>query len=387
MTKQIHRKDAILILNAIYHAKDATTGIRISPFASSISSTLGMELSATIHRLKRLCKIGYLKCEYRQYSLTPEGEKYLLDAMLQDSRGHQIASTNQTSSVYNRLHALRITFKIFPTEYERLEAKLTNAGISYKINNVRNYKQYIVQWGEHQLHITTRKIIDYAPDNAKPFDITGREILDESLKASVVAVTHFIDKTQIRVLEEDGRIWFKPTYYEIAITNDETAHEVTVGRRYVPLAYDRLTGKVVLWADKSLYPVPESETNKLPIHALLQDFYQAMVDGKWRWQIEQQARLEDKKLLHDTIVALNETSTTLKEYGEKLNLHLPVLDSMLKAQQSQEQKDKATTEVMLRLMEATNKLSAKIDAIATKPKPSVWLRMKNAIKRLININK
>ena len=106
-------------------------------------------------------------------------------------------------------------------------------------------------------------------------------------------------------------------------------------------------------------PIPLAKLGKIPSH----------IDGK-----------EDRQLLHEVIVIL-------KEYGEKLNLHLPVLDSMLKAQQSQEQKDKATTEVMLQLMDATNKLSAKIDAIDPKPKPSVWLRMKNAIKRLMTTNK
>lgn len=44
-------------------------------------------------------------------------------------------------------------------------------------------------------------------------------------------------------------------------------------------------------------------------------------------------REEDRRLLHETIV-------TLHDYGQKLNLHLPVLENMLKAQAQQEEKDK-----------------------------------------------
>lgn len=327
--------------------------------------------------LDTLERNGYISRQAKgiitEIRLTPLGEEYInligKGILNKNHRGQDTLANSLTSSVSNRLHSLRITFRLFATEYSKIEALLSTADIPFKISSPKGYSKYIVDWQGHKLHITTKKLIDYAPDASRPFEVQGSQILDESLQDSLAAVAAFLQKTGIRCYEENGRIWCRPTYYEIAISNDQTAHEATKKHRYMPLAYDKATGKVILWADKSEYPVPESETNKLPIHALLQSFYGAMVDGTWSWQAEQAK-------LRDTIMIVEKDAANLHVYIGALQQHT---EAYVKIGAGVEA---FGTELRL-LNEQVDKLAAAVRVMQTQPtKPaSAWQRFKAIFKR------
>lgn len=320
--------------------------------------------------LDTLEKNGYISRQAKgiitEIRLTPLGEEYInligKGILNKNHRGQDTLANSLTSSVSNRLHSLRITFRLFATEYSKIEAMLSTAGIPFKISSPKGYSKYIVDWQGHKLHITTKKLIDYAPDASRPFEVHGSQILDEALQASLAAVAAFLQKTGIRCYEENGRLWCRPTFYEIAISNDQTAHTATKKQRYMPLAYDLTTGKVLLWADKSEYPVPETETNKLPIHALLQAFYQDMVDGRWRWRDEQVK-------LHDTIMIVQQDVANLHEYIGALQQHT---EAYVKIGNGVE----AFGAELQRLNEQVGVLAAAVQAMQAAQRHGFWQRLK-----------
>ena len=371
--------------------------------ASQIAERLHLDRSRISRRSERLKRYGFLEIYdrgiFKEMQLTAEGKLLLEQLQANTQQAAMGGSYPQQAIPTLRLHALQVTYPLFRTAYSSIEPILSAKGYIFKKSGNPQIPMYEIQLSKDiSLKITTKHIIAYGTQLEMPIS-TPTDILESiAVKANTQAVNAFLKNTGLRVQRRlDGSAIARIKYKEIAQTDSDMAHKVSEGRGYVILAIDRNTGIPIAWTDHS--DTWEFESSRDLIVEESRKWVQAIEDGEihpyadnintklafkeMKNTIEQQMAnsRDDRQLLHDVIV-------TLKEYGEKLNLHLPVLDSMLKAQQSQEQKDKATTEVMVLLIEAINKLSAKIDGMAIKPpKPSLWLRLKEAIKHLINIKK
>jgi DNA-binding MarR family transcriptional regulator len=370
-------------------------------YQAKIAEDLRISAPRLNQRIKTLERKGYIRREVKDAFVAlyltdlgikaiSEEARVLPDPLIRGLTKRKFQRLNQ--------HKWALKFSLLTPQQPDMPAKiLQRERIAYNDANLLNQDSGTFVWEDIQAMLTPESLIIHYPEDAYRDSGYNPYIFKLELAPKLF-------KYALR-LEQRLSIKLKRTEkgtLEAEIMTSHLANEGDWGAESLPqrkriISYDEKDGKARFGFEFS-DGIPEAEAwhedhdaddmykwqkflTALTQHGFDADNVMSLISNLAGNQEALRAlREEDRQLLHEVIVIL-------KEYGEKLNLHLPVLDSMLKAQQSQEQKDKATTEVMLRLTEATNKLSAKIDAIATKPKPSVWLRMKNAIKRLMTTNK
>ena len=370
-------------------------------YQAKIAEDLRISAPRLNQRIKTLERKGYIRREVKDAFVAlyltdlgikaiSEEARVLPDPLIRGLTKRKFQRLNQ--------HKWALKFGLLTPQQPDMPAKiLQRERIAYNDANLLNQDSGTFVWEDIQAMLTPESLIIHYPEDAYRDSGYNPYIFKLELAPKLF-------KYALR-LEQRLGVKLKRTEkgtLEAEIMTSHLANEGDWGAESLPqrkriISYDEKDGKARFGFEFS-DGIPEAEAwhedhdaddmykwqkflTALTQHGFDADNVMALISNLAGNQEALRAlREEDRQLLHEVIVIL-------KEYGEKLNLHLPVLDSMLKAQQGQEQKDKATTEVMLRLMEATNKLSAKIDAIAPRPKPSVWLRMKNAIKRLMTTNK
>lgn len=356
-----------------------------------IAERLHLDRSRISRRTERLKEYGFLEIYdrgiFKEMQLTDKGKLLLIQLQANTQLGAMGIANPQHATPTLRLHALEVIYPLFRTAYGSIEPILNAKGYVFKkTGNVQVPMYEVTITNNIKLKITTRHIIAFGAQVEMPIS-TPTDILEsEAVKINTQAVNTFLEDTGIRVQRRlDGSAVARIKYKEIAQTSSDIANEVSKGRGYVTLAIDRHTGIPIAWTDHS--DTWEFESSDSLIIEEARKWVQAIKDGEihpYMDNIRTKQLLstiasitakqtndinEDKQLLHETII-------TLRDYGKQLNLHIPVLQSMLQAQQAQESKDKA-------IIEAINKLTAKIDALEIKPKRSIWQRIREGMGKVI----
>ncbi len=184
-----------------------------------------------------------------------------------------------TITTMTDLHAFQVHYLMYATSYSRVEGTLTSLDIPFKVTGNKAHPFYNLAWHSIKLQIGSKQIVACGPKRSAPINVEGKVLLEGALKSNIEAVSDFLAKTHIRCQETvDGRLCVKVKYYELALTNNDLAKKVTENGGFIPLAYDRATGKASIWADHT--PNPASlETNKLKNHEVLRPWAQGIEDG------------------------------------------------------------------------------------------------------------
>lgn len=371
-------------------------------YQAKIAEDLKISTPRLNQRIATLEKKGYIRREFRDTFVALHLTELGIKAISEEAR---ILSDSLikglTKRKFQRLnqHKWALKFNLLNPQQPDMPAKiLQREKLTYSDANLINHDSGIFIWEDIQAMLTPESLVLHYPEDAyrdsryNPY-LFKLELAPKLFKYAIQLEQRLslkLRRTEKGTLEADIMT------SHLSNENDWGAESLPERKRVI--SYDEKDGKMRFGFEFS-DGIPEAEAwhedhdaddmykwqrflTALTQHGFDADKVMALLSKlAGNQEALNTLREEDRQLLHDVIV-------TLKEYGEKLNLHLPVLNSMLKAQQSQEQKDKATTEVMVLLIEAINKLSAKIDAMAIKPpKPSLWLRLKEAIRHLIDIKK
>ncbi len=247
--------------------------------AKTVADGIGLPVNVVANRLSRMKGNGLLECKIGFYKLTQAGAHELSGISRRDPES---VSGNVSINQTKRGHALQANYTLWASEYPKLEVKLAAAGIRFKRVRTHGYVQVEVidvPEGIDRLRFTTRKMIAYGPQVEKPFEWEGRVLKAEALSKNILVALAFIEKTGIRLLEENGKLKVQAPYFEIGHTNDGTAQELTKRPGKIPLAWDKKTGKLVSWADRSVDP-RELEFNDLDLEKKVSDWLQALKDGR-----------------------------------------------------------------------------------------------------------
>ena len=295
----------------------------------TISEDLKVEYHTIYQRLLRLQKRKYINKSMDPtkrffWKITKEGEEWIFNAAF-FSTGLPRTENKKSSSKPKpltsnkippkRANGVRIYFKPYRTEYSKLPALLAEAKIHYRAEQVHNYVQYHVFWEGYELKFTTQKLIAYAPAAFYEFTIDGKRISNIEIEKACAAVASLLRVMPVRMLEEQGKLWVRCRYIEIAHTGSVVAGEVTQKKSYTPLAYDMKTGALCAWADRS-FNFMELEFNDIPLEIKVANMMQDMKDGKWDPRKEKISREEAELLLIQTVQTLNKSIEANKDLKE-----------------------------------------------------------------------
>ena len=244
----------------------------------------------THQMLSLLIKKGYAIKRLHLYFLANEGASYLnqintipkpTPSGVENTINESIPTIDQSSqaniSKAQRMHAITGITKLYPTSFSRIEATLSTLKISYKKVGI-SPAQYIFSYNGLKMRASTRKLTIWGKEINAPINLNASDLGALALKDMLRELESFLDKTNLKVQRSlDGQAVLRMKYWEIAFTDNEIARKATEKNGYIPLAFDRNSGIVVVWADNSY--TPEFETNRINDHKELRQWTQGIQDG------------------------------------------------------------------------------------------------------------
>ena len=263
--------------------------------AQNIALYVKLDYFVVYQRLIRLKGRELVEKAGRFWKLTYQGRDMLLQSLKQSARlpragateSHTLKQKLQVPPIPpKRTNGFDIRFPMFPTEYWKLEGRLTKAGIDFKPEKVKNSTFYTLRMAGYTLKFTTRNLIVYAPQAFYGFQIEGKVLLNEEVRKARQTVRDLLKLVPVRMVEDSGKLKAILAYYEIAHTQSGEAEAVTRRRSYAPLAYDLITGQMVHWADRSMRTYAEGEFSELTLEQKMANLTQDMKDGKWDHRYE-----------------------------------------------------------------------------------------------------
>lgn len=179
---------------------------------------------------------------------------------------------------HQRMHAIKLTMRLYRTSYDRWEHIASALGLPYKVvRNVRP-KQYILSWQGIKLKLTRHKLISYPHEILAPLEVKETDLEDKALRDNMQSIESFLDKTGLRCQRAlDGSLVANIRGWEIAFTDNELARRLTKKGGFISIAFNRITGKTTLWADDSF--TTELEAGEGAIHEKMRAWGQAIQDG------------------------------------------------------------------------------------------------------------
>ena len=264
------------------------------------------------------------------------------------------ATTTHTQPIQGQatnLHAFEVHYQIYPTSYAHTEASLATAQIPFKPSGNRKHPSYIIMFNGLRMRIGSRQLIAWGPQLTEPITVKADKIEGKALKLNIDAVMALLHKTGIRVQETLGRQIKANVYYrELAIVNNAAVEKLQKGKGYIPIAFDRQTGRASIWLDPT--PTPAAETNKKKNHEVLRRWGQGIEDGEIKpYEDEMQTRkdiegltgLVAKQLEHnaqvgdtlDTLLANQQSQLRWFEHHDRLTIELTRLIKQLREQGAQ----------------------------------------------------
>ena len=219
------------------------------------------------------------------------------------------------------LHAFRAHYNIYPTSYSRAEATLSSLSIPFRRTGNPKHPTYTASWQGSSIRIGSRKLIVWGPKLLEPISITAEQLKAKALQANISVLVSFLQKTNIRVQETiDHQPLANVPYCELAIINNDAAEQYGRKHGYVPMAYDS-NNMLVMWLDST--PQLTFETNRDKNHEQLRQWAQGIEDGVIR-PYKDEMRHRNELAFHQQEIA--DIRSVVKDYGEKLKAHIPVLE-------------------------------------------------------------
>lgn len=224
-----------------------------------------------------------------------------------------------------RPHAIRASAKLFRTSADRAEATLTKLSIPFK--KVLKGSGMVFEWRELKLTLFKNGRLEYHPRLPEyPLNVPLQPIKLKAVHEAGVVFEALLGATGFRGLRDrTGRLAIEITYWENGYPKNEIATNTTEPGEKVVYAYDRLTGKEAIWADNSLNPFTELETNKAVADKEIKALMQGIADGELK-------PYEDEISTRHELAQIREIQLTqahdLAKYAHNEIVHLDLLNKI-----------------------------------------------------------
>lgn len=252
----------------------------------------------------------------------------------QDAPTHAHLSKPSLAYPHQRMHAIKLTARLYRTSYDRWEQIADAMGMEYReVRNVRP-KQYLIEWQGIKLKLTRHKLIAYVKEIAAPIEVSARDLESKALRDNLQRVEAFLDRTNLRCQRGlDGSLIAKIKGWEIAFTSNEVARRLTQKGGYIAIAFNRETGKATLWADRSF--TAELEAGEEAMHEKMRQWGQGIQDGIIKPYEDEMATRRQLQQIADTMLGLAKSQERLTSsqlvQSEHLNFYAEQIAAHSKA--------------------------------------------------------
>ena len=215
-----------------------------------------------------------------------------------------------------RPHAIQVNAKLYRTSAGRLRDTLTYLNMPYKPLLKGNIAQF--EHNGHKASASKTWLYTHVELPIAPLNVSISEIQAKAIREIAPWFEAFLQKTGLRCLRDlEGNLLLTVRYWEDGYPSNEIAEQSLKDKNRIIYAIDRATGSPKAWADKSIDPF-EFETNSVRIDNEMTTMLQAIEDGELKpYENEMLHREQESRIWN-----------TLEAYGQKLSMHIPVLEKM-----------------------------------------------------------
>lgn len=220
----------------------------------------------------RLVSKGYAERRDGFVHLTKHGEESVKGNIVQSTKPFTKARTQ-------RPHAIQANARLYRSSWSRIEPSLQALGIPYKKTLKGNIISFI--WKERELRATSTWLYLHEKAPISAFQIPLANILNQAGKHAGAYIESFLKASGLRCLRDShGSLAIAIRYWENGYPQNEIAEKSLKEKDYILYAYDRNSGTAAAWADKSINPFVELETNSERIDTEAKLWFQAIEDGE-----------------------------------------------------------------------------------------------------------
>ena len=174
-----------------------------------------------------------------------------------------------------RPHAIRASAKLYASSASRAKESLEARGLSGK--PIMKGSGLVVAWRGIILTLFKNGRLEMHPSLPEyPLNVPLEPILQKAAHEAGIWIEAFLSETGMRAIRDRlGRLAMEITYWENGYPRNEVAKQTTEPGEKKVYAYDRKTGKEAIWADNSLNPFTELETNSPRADMVIKKMMQA----------------------------------------------------------------------------------------------------------------
>lgn len=216
-----------------------------------------------------------------------------------------------------RFHAIQINAGLYRTSADRALDKLNECRAPFSYN--KRMRQIDLVFKGMQLRITTRKVIAYPKEVVAPYDIPLDSIKKRATEQAGALLEDFLSSTGLRCLRDaNQQLILELRYWENGYPQNEVAEASLRDKSRIIYSYNRQTGDASSWADSSLNPFKEFETNSATIDREMKDLMQSTEDGLIRPATDILETKRKVNKVEDVLIAtLHNHSGFVEEVGKR----------------------------------------------------------------------
>lgn len=265
--------------------------------------------------MKKLMAKQLVRKDARLYFITEQG----LNALFKD---HRPGNETVKSDRVQRPHAIQANAKLYATSASRIRRTLQALNIPYTEGLKGNIIAF--RWEGREIRASKSWLYTHSELQEAPINIPMDQMLAQAATEAATFLEPFLLKSGLRCVRDRlGALFMEVHYWENGYPGNEIAEKGLEDKGRIIYAVDTHTGAPRAWADKSLNPFVELETNSRVVDDQMKQYIQAIENREiepYRDEMEHRRREEF-------------TLATLEKYAEALTAHIPILqlaEKMLK---------------------------------------------------------
>ena len=234
-----------------------------------------------------------------------------------------VGSAKPITRKTQRPHAFLVAAGLYRTSSDRAKATLEAMQIPYKIGGLR---ELCFSWKGITFKAYLKRIVTFPAMPEMPLSVPIGAIKERAAQQGAKDLEALLDATGLRCTRDPlGRLVVEVRYWENGYPENGIAEEsLKDGESRKVYSYDRVTGRPSSWADSSIDPFKELETNSEVLDGELKEFMQAIDNAEIKPYGDE---IATRRHITELYNLMGRTAVQVNQLAEQLNVHAPYLNA------------------------------------------------------------